>query len=198
MYGGHADWSTIATLVRELEPYGVPVLGNGDVWTAADALRLVEQTGAAGVVVGRGCLGRPWLFGQLSAAFACEPIPADPGLAQVLDWLREHGRLLSLDFGEERGMRDLRKHMAWYLKGFTVRQHIRQSLGTVATLAELDALLPEIEPDQQFNAEVGRGPRGRTSGDRAPSLPDGWLDSPFLDERAARELAGAELSVSGG
>ena len=198
MYGGHADWSTIATLVRELEPYGVPVLGNGDVWTAADALRLVEQTGAAGVVVGRGCLGRPWLFGQLSAAFAGEPIPADPGLAQVLDWLREHGRLLSLDFGEERGMRDLRKHMAWYLKGFSVRQQVRQALGTVASRAELDSLLTQIDPDQEFNAEVGEGPRGRTTGERRPALPDGWLDSPLLDALGAAEVAGAELLVSGG
>lgn len=198
MYGGQADWLAIARLKSELAPLGVPVLGNGDIWTARDAVRMMEITGADGVVVGRGCLGRPWLFGQLAAAFAGEEIPDDPRLPQVLEYLREHARLLAEDFGEERGCRDVRKHMAWYLKGFSVRQHIRQSLGTVATLAELDDLLSQIDPDQSFNVEVGEGPRGRTSGDRPPALPDGWLDSPFLDEAAACDLRHAELSVSGG
>ena len=79
MYGGQADWSAIAMLVEELAPLGVPVLGNGDIWSAGDALRMVERTGCAGVVVGRGCLGRPWLFGQLAAAFAGRPhLPSRP------------------------------------------------------------------------------------------------------------------------
>jgi len=65
-------------------------------------------------------------------------------------------------------------------------------------LAELDALLAQIDGDQDFNTEVGSGPRGRTSGGRAPTLPDGWLNSPFIDEAAACTVAEAELSVSGG
>ncbi len=84
MYGGQADWAAIARLVEELAPLGVPVLGNGDIWTAEDALRMVESTGCAGVVVGRGCLGRPWLFGQLAAAFAGAPAPAEPSSARRL------------------------------------------------------------------------------------------------------------------
>ena len=198
MYAGTADWDAIARLKQELAPLGTPVLGNGDIWTAADALRMVELTGADGVVVGRGCLGRPWLFGQLAAAFAGAPIPADPSLAVVLATLRRHAQLLVDDYGELKGCRDIRKHMAWYLKGFSVRQPIRQSLGTVASLAELDGLLAQIDADQQFNAVVGEGPRGRTSGNRRPSLPDGWLDSPFLDDEAAALVSQAELSVSGG
>jgi nifR3 family TIM-barrel protein len=198
MYAGTADWEAIARLKAELEPIGTPVLGNGDIWTAADALRMVEQTGADGVVVGRGCLGRPWLFGQLAAAFAGDPIPDDPPLSIVLATLRRHAELLVDDYGELKGCRDIRKHMAWYLKGFSVRQPIRQSLGTVASLTELDDLLGQIDADQQFNAVVGEGPRGRTSGNRRPTLPDGWLDSPYLDDEAAALVSQAELSVSGG
>ena len=198
MYGDTADWDAIAALKSELVPLGTPVLGNGDIWTPQDALDMVARTGADGVVVGRGCLGRPWLFGQLAAAFAGEPIPADPRLGEVLTILRRHAELLVIDYGEVKGCRDIRKHMAWYLKGFSVKQQVRQALGTVATLAELDDLLAQINPDQDFNAEVGSGPRGRTSGGRRPTLPDGWLDSPYLDEAQAAEISQAELHVSGG
>ena len=198
MYAGTADWDAISRLKETLAPLGTPVLGNGDIWTAHDALRMVEQTGADGVVVGRGCLGRPWLFAQLAAAFRGWNIPADPGLDGVLEVLRNHARLLCEDYGEVRGCRDIRKHMAWYLKGFSVRQQIRQSLGTVATLSELDELLAQIDVDQEFDAVIGAAPRGRTSGNRPPTLPEGWLDSPFLDESAACTLRQAELSVSGG
>jgi nifR3 family TIM-barrel protein len=198
MYGDTADWDAIASLKSELAPLGTPVLGNGDIWTPQDALDMVARTGADGVVVGRGCLGRPWLFGQLAAAFAGEPIPADPRLGEVLTILRRHAELLVVDYGEVKGCRDIRKHMAWYLKGFSVKQQVRQALGTVATLAELDDLLAQINPDQDFNAEVGSGPRGRTSGGRRPTLPDGWLDSPYLDEAQAAEISQAELHVSGG
>jgi len=196
MYSGRADWSAIARLKQELPE--IPVLGNGDIWTAQDALAMVAQTGCDGVVVGRGCLGRPWLFGQLVAAFRGDPIPDDPDLRMVLATLRRHAELLSSDYGETKGCRDMRKHMAWYLKGFSVRQSVRQSLGTVSTLGELDALLAQIDPDQRFNAEVGAGPRGRTSGGRPPSLPDGWLDSPELTVDHMGCLAEAELAVSGG
>lgn len=198
MYGGQADWDAIARLKEHLAPTDTPVLGNGNVWTADDALRMVAHTGADGVVVGRGCLGRPWIFGQLAAAFTGAPMPEDPDLAGVLTTLRRHATLLCQDYGEVKGCRDIRKHMAWYLKGFAVRQHVRQALGNVTTLAELDDLLAQIDVQQAFNAEVGANPRGRTSGERRPTLPDGWLDSPLLDETSACTLREAELSVSGG
>jgi nifR3 family TIM-barrel protein len=198
MYAGTADWDAIARLKEELGPLGTPVLGNGDIWTAQDAMRMVAQTGCDGVVVGRGCLGRPWLFGQLAAGFHGEPIPPDPGLATVLATLRRHAQLLVDDYGELKGCRDIRKHMAWYLKGFSVRQQVRQALGTVDSLAQLDDLLGQIDPDQEFNVAVGEGPRGRTSGNRRPTLPDGWLETCDLDAEAAALVAAAEISVSGG
>ncbi|MEC9129486.1 MAG: tRNA dihydrouridine synthase DusB [Actinomycetota bacterium] len=198
MYSGHADWLAIARLKEELDPLGVPVLGNGDIWTASDAMQMMEQTGADGVVVGRGCLGRPWLFGHLAAAFRGDPLPPEPKLDEVLQTLRRHAELLCSDYDETKGCRDIRKHMAWYLKGFRVAQPVRQALGTVASLSELDSLLAQINGDQEFNTDVGSGPRGRTSGERAPALPEGWLDTPFIDEQSACSVAEAELSVSGG
>jgi tRNA-dihydrouridine synthase len=197
MYSGKADWSAIARLVDALAPMGVPVLGNGDVWTAEDALRMVSQTGCAGVVVGRGCLGRPWLFGQLGAAFAGAAPPPEPRSGEVLAVLRRHAELLVEMRGEERaGCRDMRKHMAWYLKGFRVQQPIRAALGTVASLAELDSLLAGIDPDQPHPSGVAAGPRGRTSAQRRVVLPEGWLDS--RETAAGLDLSAAEIGVSGG
>lgn len=197
MYAGQADWDAIAALVEELAPLGVPVLGNGDIWTADDALRMVEETGCAGVVVGRGCLGRPWLFGQLAAAFAGQAPPPEPTSGQVLAVLRTHAELLvDMRGSEPTGCRDIRKHVAWYLKGFRVAQPVRAALGTVASLAELESLLAGIDPDQPYPSLVAAGPRGRTSGQRRVALPDGWLDSCEL--AVTEDLSAAEVGVSGG
>lgn len=198
MYGGKADWDAIAKLKEHLVQFDTPVLGNGDIWTGADALEMMARTGADGVVVGRGCLGRPWLFAQLDAAFTGAPIPTEPRLDVVLATLRRHAELLVEDYGEHKGCRDIRKHMAWYLKGFRVQHTVRQPLGTVTSLAELDALLAQINTDQDFNAEVGSGPRGRTSGERRPALPDGWLETCELTSADRSNVSLAELSVSGG
>ena len=197
MYAGQADWDAIARLVDELAPMGVPVLGNGDIWTAADALAMMAQTGCAGVVVGRGCLGRPWLFGQLSAAFAGEEPPAEPTSGEAIAVLRRHAELLIEMRGDERtGCRDIRKHMAWYLKGFRVAQPIRAELGTVGSLAQFDRLVAGIDPDQPYPSEVAAGPRGRTSAQKRVALPDRWLDSQEL--AFGEDLSAAEIGVSGG
>lgn len=198
MYGGQADWSAITRLKEHLAPLSTPVLGNGDIWTAHDAVRMMRKTGCDGVVVGRGCLGRPWLFSQLAAAFAGNPIPADPSLGEVLTVLRRHAELLCADFGETKGCRDIRKHIAWYLKGFSVRQPVRAALGTVTSLSDLDDLLAQIDADQAFNSDVGAGPRGRSGGGRQPTLPEGWLDSPNISSGEREGVAHAELAVSGG
>ena len=196
MYAGEADWSAIARLVEHLD--GFPVLGNGDIFSAQDALRMVAETGCAGVVVGRGCLGRPWLFGQLAAAFAGDPVPADPALPVVIETFRRHAHLLVEAFGERTGCCEIRKHVAWYFKGYAVRRHIRQDLANVSSLAEVDDLLALIDADQEADVAVMSAPRGRTGGERSPSLPDGWLDSPYLDAASAALVTQAELAVSGG
>jgi len=190
-YGGHADWAPIAELVDTLD---IPVLGNGDIWEGDDALRMVGETGCAGVVVGRGCLGRPWLFADLAAAFAGRAERIRPDLGQVAATMRRHAELLAEWLGEERGVVDFRKHVAWYLKGFAVGGATRRSLATSSSLAELDDHLARLDPDQPFPVEVVGQPRGRTSGGRAVSLPEGWLAS-----RESRGVPiGAELADSGG
>jgi nifR3 family TIM-barrel protein len=190
-YGPSAQWDAIADLVSLLD---VPVLGNGDIWEADDALRMVAATGCAGVVVGRGCLGRPWLFGDLAAAVAGRSERARPRLAEVARAMRLHAALLAEWLGEERGVVDFRKHVAWYLKGFAVGSGLRRAMATSSSLAELDRHLAALDLDQPFPEAVIGQPRGRTSGTRAVSLPEGWLGS--RDSRLVP--AGAELGDSGG
>jgi tRNA-dihydrouridine synthase len=155
---------------------------------------MIKQTRCTGVVVGRGCLGRPWLFRDLAAAFGGEPVPPPPNLAEVATMIRRHAELLSHLMGEKRGLTDLRKHMAWYLKGFVVGSDIRRCLGKVSSMAELDALLVGLDTAQAFPASEVGVPRGRQGTPRRVVLPKGWLD-----HRAhARLGADAELDIGGG
>ena len=145
------------------------MLGNGDIWEAGDAVRMVEQTGAAGVVVGRGCLGRPWLFRDLAAAFAADGPsgPVLPNLGEVRAVMRRHAELLCEHMGEERGCKEFRKHVSWYLKGFRAGGTLRHSLALVDSLASLDALLAELDPDEPFPVTELGTPRGRQGSPRA-------------------------------
>jgi len=193
MYEGQADWSAIKNLVEHLKPTGVPVLGNGDIWSGADGARMVRETGCAGVVVGRGCLGRPWLFADLVETFNGGDKKVLPSLHQVSEVMYRHGELIVQYFeSEDRGCRDLRKHMAWYLKGFRVGSEIRSQLAMINNFAEMKNLLDQIE-EQPYPQEIGEAPRGRSSGVRQVSLPHRWLDDP--DEIPAIAL---DDSVSGG
>ncbi|TQK71824.1 tRNA dihydrouridine synthase DusB [Nocardioides sp. SLBN-35] len=175
-YSGQADWDAIAELVAAVD---IPVLGNGDIWEAADALRMVEETGAAGVVVGRGCLGRPWLFRDLAAAFSEAGVGETtlPTLGEVAAMMRRHAELLCEHMGEERGCKEFRKHVTWYLKGFRAGGELRRSLGLVDSLAALDRLLAELDPAEPFPASELGAPRGRQGAPRSRIvLPEGWLD----------------------
>ena len=193
LYEGRSDWNKITDLVEHLSGTDVPVLGNGDIWSGEDAVRMISQTGCAGVVVGRGCLGRPWLFADLVSSINGENKRVNPNLFEVRKIMLRHGQLLVEYFeNEDRAMRDIRKHMAWYLKGFSVPREIRSSLGMVDSLTQMEELLSGVE-DQPYPQEVGDGPRGRTSHGREVKLPDGWLNDP--DELATISIDDA---ISGG
>jgi nifR3 family TIM-barrel protein len=196
-YSGTADWEAIRLLKETVT--SIPVLGNGDIWSAEDALRMVEETGCDGVVVGRGCLGRPWLFADLAAAFAGSDVRVTPTLGEVTATLRTHTEYL-VDFydDEERACRDIRKHIAWYLKGFPAGSTVRNSLALVDSLASLDALLGTLDPDAPWPGEAAEGQRGRAGSSRVVALPDRWLESRELSEEQRATIAHAELSVSGG
>ncbi|MEU8012562.1 tRNA dihydrouridine synthase DusB [Micromonospora parva] len=199
-YSGTADWDAIATLKQALD---VPVLGNGDIWEADDALRMVAHTGVDGVVVGRGCLGRPWLFADLEAAFNGRPDRRLPTLGEVAVTMRRHAELLVDQFtagarnparGERDGCTDFRKHVAWYLKGFPVGGELRRSLAMIESLAQLDDLLGKLDPAEPFPVTALGQPRGRTNSPGKVALPDGWLAS--RDDDTVPE--GAEMDDSGG
>jgi nifR3 family TIM-barrel protein len=191
-YSGVADWSAIAALVEHVS---IPVLGNGDIWEASDALRMVSTTGCAGVVIGRGCLGRPWLFRDLAAAFAGSTPPPLPTLGEVAAMMRRHVELLASYDGEDRACREFRKHVAWYLKGFSVGTRVRTELGLLSSLAQLDALLGELDPSEPFPVHELGQPRGRQGSPRPVTLPHGWLDD---TDGTNDELSAAELGISGG
>ncbi len=174
LYHGEARWDAIARLKEAVRT--IPVLGNGDIWEAEDALRMMRTTGCDGVVVGRGCLGRPWLFRDLAAVFAGEE-PVDPPLfGEIHAIMIEHAQLLSDWFGELNAMRQFRRHAAWYTKGFRGSTAIRQQLSAVETIADLEAglrLIPDAEP---FPPSAVRVVRGKSTGTQVVTLPAGYLD----------------------
>ncbi len=205
-YSGEADWSAITTLKNTIT--SVPVLGNGDIWSAADALRMVAETGCDGVVVGRGCLGRPWLFGDLAAAFRGEQADTEtgtgtaliqPNLGRVAETFRRHAELLTEFFdSEERACRDIRKHVAWYFKGYPVGGDLRASLASVVSLAQLDDLLGTLDWQQEYPGAGAEGPRGRAGSPKKTSLPERWLDSREIIGAERANLTEGEGDTSGG
>lgn len=194
-YSGTADWSTIARLKEAVTT--IPVLGNGDIWSAEDALEMVRRTGCDGVVVGRGCLGRPWLFTDLAAAFVGSDLRVRPNLREVTSVLRRHAAFL-VDFydGDElRGCRDIRKHIAWYLKGFPAGSTVRHRLALVDSLQALDDLIGSLDLDAPWPGEAAEGQRGRAGSPRVVALPEGWLASRDLDEAQRAWVQQAELEA---
>ena len=190
-YSGAADWDQIAALKQHVSD--VPVLGNGDIFAASDAVRMMAETGCDGVVVGRGCLGRPWLFAELAAAMRGVPEPTPPTLGEVARIVHRHAELLAAHHGEDKGLREIRKHVAWYLRGFPAGSDMRVAMSLVSTLDELSGLLAQLDPDVPFPPDA-EGPRGRQGSPGKVALPDGWLDDP--DDCAVP--AGADLMHSGG
>jgi nifR3 family TIM-barrel protein len=193
LYDGEARWEAIAELKRAVQ--GIPVLGNGDIWEAEDALRMMRTTGCDGVIVGRGCLGRPWLFRDLADVFEGREPRNPPDFGGVVEVMLEHARLLVDWLGEEGAMRAFRKHSSWYTKGFRGGAPLRQRLMQVTREAELREVLAGVDRSQPFPPEAMRVPRGKTAGTQKVALPEGYLDD--LDD-ATPPGALAEAADSGG
>lgn len=192
-YSGEADWDEIARLKDHVGHTGIPVLGNGDIFAARDASAMMAQTGCDGVVIGRGCLGRPWLFAELSAELRGLPMPPEPTLGEVTRIIHRHAELLISHDGEDRACRDLRKHMGWYLRGFPVGGELRAQLSKIGSLAQLeDTLAPYADSGELAND--AEGPRGRQGSPAKVLLPEGWLDDP--EDETVPE--GADIMHSGG
>ncbi len=173
-YSGRADWDAIGELKATLEH--VPVLGNGDIWAASDALRMMAQTGCDGVVVGRGCLGKPWLFRDLADAFAGRPVSAPPPVGDVVPVMKQHARMLVEARGDEGfAVRDFRRHTGWYMTGYPVGGAARKRLAMASSLAELDDLLDALDPAAELPAGSELLPRGHVQGPRHVVLPEHWL-----------------------
>jgi nifR3 family TIM-barrel protein len=199
-YSGTARWQAIAELKAAVT--SIPVLGNGDIWRADDAVAMVVETGCDGVVVGRGCLGRPWLFADLVATMTSGQAPdreaertcGEPDLGFVLGVIARHADLLTEHIGELNAMRTLRRHIGWYLQGYPVGDHARRELRLVETRRRFDELLGALDPSTVQLPGTAWLPRGRTDGPGMVVLPDRWLD--LVDDPTPP--AGAELAISGG
>ncbi len=174
LYGGRARWEAIAELRSSL---GIPVLGNGDVFEAEDALTMMRNTGAAGVVIGRGCLGRPWIFRELEALFAGRRPPPPPTAGEIREIALRHGALLVSFFGPKIGILHLRKHAAWYCKAFPGGAKLRDALVRANSLEEIGTLLARLSADLPYPPQAVRARRCKGSGTQRVSLPEGWLES---------------------
>ncbi|WP_221584528.1 tRNA dihydrouridine synthase DusB [Microbacterium sp. G2-8] len=196
-YAGTADWSAIAALKESVT--SIPVLGNGDIWGADDAIRMVDETGCDGIVVGRGCLGRPWLFGELANAFGGDAPTVDATLAFVARAFQRHAELLVEFYEDEtRGCRDIRKHAAWYFKGYPVGGDLRGQFSKIESLQHLSDLIGQLDLDAPYPGADVEGPRGRSGRARRAVLPEGWLASRTIDSADEASLQDAELDTSGG
>ena len=180
LYDGEARWDAIASLKQRVRT--IPVLGNGDIWEAHDALRMMRTTGCDGVVIGRGCLGRPWLFRDLADVFEGREPRNPPTFGEVVDVAIEHATLLSGWAGEAPAMRIFRRHSSWYTKGFRGSAKLRARLMRITTLGELDEVLRSADPSDPFPPEAMRVPRGKTAGRQKVSLPEGFLENRFTDD----------------
>ncbi len=179
-YSGDARWDEIARLKEHLGDTGVPVLGNGDIFAADDAQRMMDATGCDGVQVGRGCLGRPWLFAEISAQLRGAEMPAPPTLGEVTQIIVRHAELLAHYDGEAHASRDIRKHIAWYMRGFPVGGAVRSQLAQVTSLDSLREILAPWADSEEL-ARDADGARGRQGSPAKVALPDGWLEDPEDD-----------------
>lgn len=192
LYDGAARWDAIADLKSR---HAIPVLGNGDLWEAEDALRMMRATRCDGVIVGRGCLGRPWLFRDMADLFEGREPRNPPCFGEVLDIMLEHAGMVCDWFGEERGVIMMRKFTTWYTKSFPGGAGLRVALMRAETLDDLRRLASTADRTQPFPPAGMRVRRGKRSGTQVVRLPHGYLDAVHDDRPPCPE---AEEPASGG
>lgn len=193
LYSGHAQWEAISRLKEHVQ--SIPVFGNGDIWEPFDAVRMLRETSADGVVIGRGCLGRPWLFQQLSEIFNGFEPSGIPTLGTVAEVMQEHAELV-VDWNQtENALRAFRKHASWYLTGFPVGSEARQAIHQISTLVELREILNNFDSSAVLPLDAYRLPRSHKGGPKKAVLPEGWLNDQFSNSELSPE---AEQLVSGG
>lgn len=200
LYSGIADWDCIGELKASLQ---IPVLGNGDIWESWDALRMMRQTGCDGVIVGRGCLGRPWLFRELADVFDGNMPNDPPGLNEIVGIMEDHARRLCDFFGEAMGMRQMRKWVAWYTKGFTGCAGLRSELRHLNQQAQIRPLFDGVDLTEPFPRRALRVGRAKGSKQQRVKLPDGFLenrddDTPPRGPHTLAEIEEWERSLQGG
>lgn len=172
-YSGTARWEYIRELKNEVKT--IPVLGNGDIWEAKDAFAMMEQTGCDGVVVGRGTLGKPWLFRDLLDVFEGREVQKSPDLGFVMDVMLQHADGLMSIMGADHGIRNFRKHAGWYLTGFPVGGDARREFSTVATFDGLRELTARMDRSMRLVDGGERLTRGHTNGPIKVVLPENYL-----------------------
>ncbi|PYS16104.1 MAG: tRNA dihydrouridine synthase DusB [Acidobacteria bacterium] len=192
LYHGHASWDAIAELKQAVK---IPVLGNGDIWEAEDALRMMRQTHCDGVIVGRGCLGRPWLFRDLADVFNGSEPSDPPHFGEVLEIMFRHAQRLADWFGERLAMHSFRRHSSWYTKGFRMSAEIRAALMRVETVSQLLNLFCDVDRSQPFPLSAMRVVRGKATGTQKVSLPAGYLDN--LDDDTPLPGSGEDAGDGG-
>jgi tRNA-dihydrouridine synthase B len=137
-YSGKANRDIIRRVKKELS---IPVIGNGDIFTAEDAVRMMDETGCDGVMIARGALGNPWIFREAKALWEGKPVPARPGPDEIYEMMRRHFQMLMEDKGERRAVFEMRKHVGWYMKGQPHAAELRRRINTITTAEELMAAL---------------------------------------------------------
>ncbi len=200
LYSGEADWNAIGELKAHVR---IPVLGNGDIWESFDALRMMRATRCDGVIVGRGCLGRPWLFRELAEVFGGREPTLPPKMGEIVSILNDHAERLVRFFGEREGMLHMRKWCAWYTKGFPGSASVRDSLSRLHTFTDLERELGRLNPEEPFPMSALRAHRAKGSRTQTVALPENYLcalddDTPPKSVHSAEDLEAWERSLSGG
>lgn len=144
LYSGVADWDIIAKVKAAVS---IPVIANGDVISGAAAVRCLNRTGADMVMLGRGCFGDPWIFQEVNAALAGEPVPPRPPLCQRVDLAVEQFELAREDKGEHIACLEARKHFAWYLRGVAYAGYYKEKISHIATMEDIYAIAAGIKKD---------------------------------------------------